>query len=110
MERVCLGTTWAWCLLVHECVVGMGVQGTVTALQPSCLWAPSLLQVQPREEKMLILAFIRKPTKCLQIFKALQLVSCEVLAQGMFLQRNMVLKNSNNPILISLLTFIKAIF
>lgn len=36
------------------CAEGMGVQGTATALQPSCLWALSLLQVQPREEKMLI--------------------------------------------------------
>lgn len=45
------------------------------------------------------------------MFKAFQLgfISCVVLAQGIFLQRNMILKNSNNPILISLITFIKAI-
>lgn len=52
-----------------------------------------------------------KSTRCLQMFKVLQLGfdSCVVLAQGIFLQRNMILKNSNNPILISLITFIKAI-
>lgn len=74
---------WA---LFYQCVVRMGVQGTVTALQTSCLWAPSLSQIQPREEKMLISTFIRKSTEYLQMFNALQLgfVSCVVLAQGFY--------------------------
>lgn len=86
------------------CAEGMGVQGTATALQPPAP-EPLASPAQKRENAHL------KSTRCLQMFKVLQLGfdSCVVLAQGIFLQRNMILKNSNNPILISLITFIKAI-